>query len=759
MNPPVARFAPRFGVAAAVRCWQRVLLAMLLSSLAVAAVSVELPKALAPRASAAPAASEPGSVPLTVDDWRNRLAQARAAHERLMAQPEGRAPLLADRQLASTRLLALLAAQVESAVEAAAEVQHPAKPVATPRLAGPGPYSAVEVDALRDQLDDLSARRDALRLSLSSLESELRAAIDNRSSANAALNLQRDRASRPLGGDDPALAQAQVELATLKAQTAGLEVLQAERSRQQAQARLAALDEPIAQLAREVERVRRLQRLDPATLDLKLKELDAEERTLATERTRLEDRIAQRSQPAADLGTLRGRELEALRSTVNVLRELQTLVHRQANGWRGRPDLLADDKSADDRRAMAAALAGALDETAARQRSVADRAALLRIEMRALGNGAAARGDEQRLQEAQQLHMTALQRLEESLRRTAVLLSRMRDDLAAREPPSGPQGWFERGWEGVSDGLRALWQKEIFSATETTVVDGQRVTLEHGVTVGKSVGLLALLIVGYWAVGVLARQIARLLEQRLQVSAQFASVLRRWINSILMIAVVLIVLRLAHIPLTAFAFLGGALAIGVGFGTQNIIKNLISGVIILLERKIQVGDVVTVGGMSGTVVTVDFRATTVRGFDGVDSIVPNSQLLENQISNWSGGGPSVRRIVAVGVAYGCDVRRAAELVATSAREHRSVLPVPAPEVLLHDFGSDALVLRLLYWTRLGGERGGPTVDSDLRFAIEQALREAGIAIAFPQRDVHLDLAGPVPVQVVGPGQPAAPAAG
>jgi len=97
-------------------------------------------------------------------------------------------------------------------------------------------------------------------------------------------------------------------------------------------------------------------------------------------------------------------------------------------------------------------------------------------------------------------------------------------------------------------------------------------------------------------------------------------------------------------------------------------------------------------------------------------------------------------------------------LATCAREHRSVLPVPAPEVLLHDFGNDALVLRLLYWTRLGGERGGPTVDSDLRFAIEQALRQAGIPIAFPQRDVHLDLAGPVQVQVLDGAPPRAPSA-
>jgi potassium-dependent mechanosensitive channel len=230
-------------------------------------------------------------------------------------------------------------------------------------------------------------------------------------------------------------------------------------------------------------------------------------------------------------------------------------------------------------------------------------------------------------------------------------------------------------------------------------------------------------------------------------SPQLAQVLRRWVMSTLLLLVLLVVLRLARVPLTAFAFLGGALAIGVGFGAQNIIKNLISGVIILFERKIRVGDTVTIGGISGTVSAVDLRATTVRGFDGIESIVPNSNLLENQVSNWSYGSPMVRRAIVVGVVYGSDTRRTIDLILASARRQPATSPDPAPQVLLDDFGSDALVFRLLYWMRLGGERSGPIVDSDIRLDIESALREAGITMAFPQRDVHLDTVAPIRVEL------------
>jgi hypothetical protein len=108
-------------------------------------------------------------------------------------------------------------------------------------------------------------------------------------------------------------------------------------------------------------------------------------------------------------------------------------------------------------------------------------------------------------------------------------------------------------------------------------------------------------------------------------------------------SLVVFILNLARIPLTVFAFPGGALAIGIGFGTQTIIKNVISGIIILFERKIRVGDIIALGGMTGHVIAVDLRASTVRGFDGVEALVPNSSFLENQVVNWTYSNPRIRR--------------------------------------------------------------------------------------------------------------------
>ena len=741
------------GMAAAKAAWTAVMMTVVavagLLGTTVPAQAVDLPKGLALPGGRSSAGAPPAAATQpSIDEWRTRLAQAREVHERLARQPPGSEPLLAERQLTSSRLLTLLASQIEATREPAGDAGAVAP--APIRLAEPAPYNLVEVDALRDRLDDLRAQRAALQLSLVSQHGEVENAIANRTSANAQFNQRRDQASRP-PAQDGAEPQAQVQLASLQAQIAALEVLQADTMRQRTQTRLAALDGPMALLDRELARVRGHQRLDPPTLARQLKALDVEALALTTEITRLEDRITQRSTAAVAAGSTRSLELDALTGAVTALRELQTLVRRQATAWRGRFDYLAGEQSLDSRRVLDATLAGALDQLATQQRSVADRHALLRIELRGrTGEGAdgAARADAQRLLEAQQQKLDALQRLEESLRQSGVLLGRLREDLALDQRPQDMRGWLAHGLDIATAGIAAVWQHELFNATESTVIDGRIVTVDYGVTVGKSIGLLVILVIGYWAAGRLSHHVVNLLAQRLQLSAAFANVIRRWLSTILVLVVVLIVLRLARIPLTAFAFLGGALAIGVGFGTQTIIKNLISGVIILLERKIHVGDTVTIGGMSGTVMTVDFRATTVRGFDGVDAIVPNSQLLENQISNWSGGGPSVRRVVEVGVAYGCDVRRAAELVTACAQAHESVLAAPEPEVLLSNFGSDALTLRLLYWTRLGGIRGGPGVDSDLRFAIEQTLRQAGIGIAFPQRDVHLDLAGPVRVALV-----------
>jgi small-conductance mechanosensitive channel len=287
----------------------------------------------------------------------------------------------------------------------------------------------------------------------------------------------------------------------------------------------------------------------------------------------------------------------------------------------------------------------------------------------------------------------------------------------------------------------------LFSATDTVLVEGRPVVLDYGVTVGKSIGVLLLFGLGAWLAARLSRRLIDMLVRRGAIGAPLGRVLYRWLMTLLLLAVSWGVLKMARIPLTAFAFIGGALAIGVGFAAQNLLKNLMSGAIVLFERKIRVGDIVTIGAVSGTVVAVDLRSTTLRGFDGIDTILPNSHLLENAVADWSHGAGRVRSELLVPVAYGSDCAAVAQQLLDCAQAHGKVLAEPEPEVLLTDFAAGGPVFKLWIWTSLQGGRAAPLVASDLRLAIDRDLRAMGIA---PPRTGH-------DVALTGPG-PAGPAA-
>jgi len=710
----------------------------------------------APAAAAAPTA-EP-----TAEELLARLDAARAEHRQLLAQPDGSAPLLAQRQLASARRLVLLTARVD-ALRTRSAVGKSSESLAaevTP-LAGPPPYSLLEVDRLRDQLETLTNQQTALQLRLKSLDASIESDLRARDDASVNLRLRRESIARRIPGGDPGTAQAELELAEITSQEAELELVQTDEARRQARDKLAALSEPIAQLQAEIERVRTQVQLDEATLRKLLAGIAAERKQLGTEEARLAERLARRESETTGSGAFRGPEVEALSQTMRTLGTLESLLRTAEVLWQNRQKAIDPHLDAGQRYAMAEKLDQGLRLMQEQRRRLAEEDRLVRADLRRqqayllnLAGDPIASARERRVLEALQLQSDARERLSDGIDRLSVLAIRTRSDLGLGAPPSDAGEWLNRVGVGLSRALAAVWHYELFSATETRQIDGRAVTVDYGVTVGKSVGALVMLALGYWFAGWLSRAVIRLIGTRVEFSPQQARVLSRWVNSILVLAVLLLVLKLARIPLTAFAFLGGALAIGVGFGAQNVIKNLISGVIILFERKIRVGDIVSIGGVAGTVLNVDLRATTVRGFDGIDAIVPNSNLLENQISNWSGGSPDIRRAIVVGVAYGSDMRKAAQVITDCAAVHASVLKQPAPEALFSDFGSDNLALTLLYWTRLGGARGGPSVDSDLRFAIADALKAAGIGIAFPQRDVHFDMAGPLRVELSGAAAPA-----
>jgi small-conductance mechanosensitive channel len=279
-------------------------------------------------------------------------------------------------------------------------------------------------------------------------------------------------------------------------------------------------------------------------------------------------------------------------------------------------------------------------------------------------------------------------------------------------------------------------------------VAGQKVVTSRGVTVGKSVGAILLFMVGYFLAAFLGRRAQRVMVTRFRVGEHQANVIRRWLLALTIFILLIITLNLARIPLTVFAFMGGALAIGVGFGTQTLIKNFICGILILLERNVKVGDTIDVDGVVGRVVTVDIRASTILGFDGVETVIPNSMFLENKVTNWTHTNTRMRRIVRVGVAYGSPAKQVRDILVECGKEHGQILNDPSPDALFEDFGDNSLIFALYFWVEHGPETNPLQVASDVRFMIDQRFAEENIVIAFPQRDIHLQTLQPLRVEVV-----------
>jgi small-conductance mechanosensitive channel len=194
--------------------------------------------------------------------------------------------------------------------------------------------------------------------------------------------------------------------------------------------------------------------------------------------------------------------------------------------------------------------------------------------------------------------------------------------------------------------------------------------------------------------------------------------------------------KVIHLDLSAFAVIVGGLGVGIGFGLQNIISNLVSGLIILAERPIAMGHRIEVGNVAGQVTQIKMRSTTVVTNDNITIIVPNSNFITNAVTNWSYGDPKVRLRLPVGVAYGSDVEKLRRVLLEVAAENPAVLAEPAPTVRFLGFGDSALNFELAVWTIEMAQH--PTrFRSDLFFAIERKLRENQIEIPFPQRDLHL----------------------
>jgi small-conductance mechanosensitive channel len=191
----------------------------------------------------------------------------------------------------------------------------------------------------------------------------------------------------------------------------------------------------------------------------------------------------------------------------------------------------------------------------------------------------------------------------------------------------------------------------------------------------------------------------------------------------------------AGFELSQFALIAGALGVGIGFGLQNIVNNFVSGLVLIFERPVQIGDTVQLGELRGQVRRIGIRASVVRTFEGAEVIVPNGNLISSEVINWTLSDRTRRAEVFVGVKYGTDPKSVLELLVRAARSHEEVLEFPEPRALFRGFGESSLDFSVRFWT--AGAEDWLRISSDVTVAINDALKEAGIEIPFPQRDLHV----------------------
>lgn len=296
--------------------------------------------------------------------------------------------------------------------------------------------------------------------------------------------------------------------------------------------------------------------------------------------------------------------------------------------------------------------------------------------------------------------------------------------------------------------LRRIWNTELYIAEDTTIAGGQKVTVPRSITLGKVLLAFSIFFGGLFLACSAYRGTNRLSVRFSKRHQSGAEIPAKLVASTLTIVSLLVAMNSVRIPWSVFAFMGGALAIGVGFGAQTLVNNFISGVILLGERTIRVGDIVEVDDQRGKVMRMGFRHSLIARGDGIEVLVPNSQFLEKKLVNWTLTDDLVRYNLSVGVAYSESPAVVSRLMAQAIADHPHVAVRPMPEVLFEDFGAKSLIFTLKFWMKLCPGVDGGRVRSELRHRIDALFKEAGIVMCSPQREVLVDTVRPMEVRLI-----------
>ena len=479
-------------------------------------------------------------------------------------------------------------------------------------------------------------------------------------------------------------------------------------------------------------------------LQERLGKLLREQRQVESARLAAERKMAEakdESQLAAAAAFLRAREAwcETCQRVLEHVEHMLYLLNQREQAWKRRYELVKAEtshKQLDAWREDAKSQIKSIDGVLALQQS---RGISLQSQIAALAKQGSEKDVTPEIRKHLQSQIQALRTLSErSLEYLSMLLSakevnhRLLDEIALRHEE------IALGKKVLAVGSKAkdVWNFELW------VID------DRAVTVRKIVIALLIFVLGLFAVRCFIRVMRNRLLSRMNLEASSAAALEKAVYYLGFLLVVLFGLRMVNIPLTAFTFLGGAIAIGVGFGAQNLINNFISGFIIMGERLIKIGDLIEIENHSAVVEEIGARCTRIRTADNIHILVPNSSFLEKNITNRTLSDKMIRAGVTVGTAYGSPLREVKQLMIEAALDHGNILKRPEPFVLFSEFGDNSLVFDLYFWITIKRIMDQRTIESDIRFRIDKLFREAGIVIAFPQRDVHLDMTRPLECRIL-----------
>ena len=282
-----------------------------------------------------------------------------------------------------------------------------------------------------------------------------------------------------------------------------------------------------------------------------------------------------------------------------------------------------------------------------------------------------------------------------------------------------------KSWEEIIDILK----KKLVSLGDVTITPAVLLTV-------------VLILLGAFGVSRLLRgMLRRNVFRRTYLNIGTQETICRILHYIIMLMGFFIAIQQVGVDLTTLAAISAVLMVGIGLGLQNITSNFISALILLFERPVQVGDFVEVSGVQGRIRAIKTRSSIVETLDNISIIVPNSNFISQNVTNWSYRDSKVRIHVSVGVSYGSDVDLVAETLLQVGRAHQEVLLNPEPTIQFLGFGDSSLNFDLLVWINDASRQY--LVRSDLNFAVVKAFREQGITIPFPQRDLHIQSAVPM----------------